>query len=236
LHPQGARLVGERRSGGAASRGLFFSGIILLAMYLILDLVVGAGLSQTWDMNVFFAVNSMIFPAWLDSAMVLFSLYGREVVWGGLIVALFFLGGEREKRAALTMGLIFLLLIGAGYVAKGLDSRLRPYDALGGVRLLVPGEPDASFPSGHTLIVAGGAVVAWLSLKRELAVFLTVEAVLVALSRMYVGVHYPTDLVGGALLGAGLALIVCSQPNLLNDIYEKVPHSVRESGRYLTAC
>ena len=228
--------MGEQRSGVVDSRRLLFSGIILLSLYLILDLVVEAGLSQTFYVNVFFAVNSTILPTWVDSVMVLFSLYGREAVWGGLIVALFFLGGEREKKAALTLGLVFLLLIGAGHVAKGLDSRLRPYDALEGVRLLVPGESDASFPSGHTLIVAGGTVVAWLRLKRGLAALLTVEAKLVALSRVYVGVHYPTDLVGGALLGAGLALIICSQSRLIDSIYEKLPHSIRESGRHLTAC
>jgi membrane-associated phospholipid phosphatase len=210
---------------------LLVCGVLILALFILVDITVESGLLQTFDVEGFTVVNSLRPPVWVDSAMVVFSLYGREGVWGGLIVVLFFLGGEREKKAAVTMGLLYLILIGTGYAVKGLDGRLRPYDALEGVRLLVPRESDYSFPSGHTLIVAGGAVVAWIMLKRWLAAILTVEASLVAFSRIYVGVHYPMDVVGGALLGAGFALFLCSNPKLVERIYNKIPGSIRKLGR-----
>jgi membrane-associated phospholipid phosphatase len=223
--------LAERGSGGGRSRRLFVCGVLILALFILVDITVESGLLQTFDVEGFTAVNSLRPPVWVDSAMVVFSLYGREGVWGGLIVVLFFLGGEREKKAAVTMSLIYLILIGAGYAVKSLDGRLRPYDALEGVRLLVPRESDYSFPSGHALIVSGGVVVAWIMLKRWLTAILMVEASLVAFSRIYVGVHYPMDVVGGALLGAGFSLVLCSNSKLIDRIYNTIPSSIRKLGR-----
>ncbi len=213
------------------SRRLLFCGIALLALFAVVDIAVKVRVTQSFDVAGFISVNSLRPPAAVDSVMVMITLYGREFVWGGLIVILFLAGGEREKKAALTMGILFLLLSGVGYMVKGLDGRIRPYDAIEGVRLLVSSESDSSFPSGHTFIVAGGAAVAWLYLRRWLAALLTVDAALVAFSRVYVGVHYPMDLVGGILLGVGFALILCSSPGIIDAIYDRLPRTVRSLGR-----
>jgi undecaprenyl-diphosphatase len=60
------------------------------------------------------------------------------------------------------------------------------------------------------------------------AALLTVEACLVAYSRMYVGVHYPSDIVGGVLLGVGCALIIYSYPKVVDRVYDSLPSSLRE--------
>ena len=213
------------------SKRLLYCGIALLALFAVADLAVKMGVSQPFDVMGFTSVNSLRPPDFVDSVMVVITLYGREVVWGGLILTLFFFGGEREKKAALTMGVLFMLLSGAGHIVKGLDDRIRPYDALDGIRLLVPPESDSSFPSGHTFIVAGGAVVAWIYLRKWLAALLTVEAFFVAISRVYVGVHYPMDLVGGVLFGAGFALILCSSPGFIDVLYGKIPKALSNLGR-----
>lgn len=201
-------------------------GLSLILSFIILGVAIDAGVLDGWDTGVFAVVNSGNYEA-LDAVMVILSLYGREVVWGALIVGLFIIGGEREKKMALTLGLIFLILIGAGYVSKAYYSRPRPYDVVDDVRLLVAKESDYSFPSGHTLIVAGGVVVAWLYLRRVWAALLSAEAALVAYSRIYVGVHYPSDVVGGVLLGAGCALIVCSETGLIDRLYDRLPKRLR---------
>ena len=211
----------------AMVRRLRLTGIALIALLGALNVAVNAGLTQGFDLVVFRAVNSWSPSPYVDTVMIVFSLHGRELVWGGVIVALFFLGGKREKGAAIAMVIVFLILAGLGYGWKTLEMRPRPYDVLDGVRLLIDKESDFGFPSGHTLIVSGGVIVAWLYLRKSYAIILTAEASLVAFSRIYVGVHFPTDVAGGALLGAGCALIICSYPWLIESVYNRLPSRLK---------
>jgi undecaprenyl-diphosphatase len=78
-----------------------------------------------------------------------------------------------------------------------------------------PGEPDPlvtiphshSFPSGHTATAVAGAVVLSYLAPRAAPLF-AILAAAVAYSRLYVGVHFPLDIVGGALIGAATALLL----------------------------
>src|SRR5437879_12384938 len=63
---------------------------------------------------------------------------------------------------------------------------------------------DSSFPSGHVLIVTIGATFSLLKFKkRVVSLLLSLEAAIVCYSRVYVGMHYPLDVVAGVLLGIG---------------------------------
>ena len=73
------------------------------------------------------------------------------------------------------MVVVFLTVMGLGYGWKALEMRPRPYDILNGVRLLIDKDSDFGFPSGHTLIVSGGVVVAWFYLRKSYAIILTAE-------------------------------------------------------------
>ncbi len=89
---------------------------------------------------------------------------------------------------------------------KVLVAEPRPFDTLSNVHQLVL-ETGYAFPSGHASITFAVAAVVYFYHKR-LGMFLYLFAVLVALSRVYVGVHYPFDIVAGAILGITIPHVV----------------------------
>ncbi len=172
------------------------------------------------DLQTALRLNHLQLGSSVDSVLVGASLYGREYFWGGLILVLLVFGDRHTRVVGL--GLAALMIVGfvAGDVAKVLIIRDRPPShcpllsegcGLNGynpilVRIL-PLDTDSSFPSGHALIVSIGAAYSLVAFRKKwVAVLLVVEAAIVCISRVYVGVHFPTDILGGFALGACISL------------------------------
>jgi undecaprenyl-diphosphatase len=90
----------------------------------------------------------------------------------------------------------------AANVGKHLVHRHRPFE-----HQIGPSERTHSFPSGHSATAFAGATILAHYAPRFRAAFFTL-ACLIALSRLYNGVHYPTDVIAGGLLGAAIALLL----------------------------
>lgn len=122
-------------------------------------------------------------------------------------------GGNRNPylMPGLTCLLAILICFIVGNITiKSLVGRIRPYDVIEGLTVLVRKPLDSSFPSGHSSISTTAAVALFLSVpksKRPLAACGIALAALTAFSRLYVGVHYPTDVLGGILLGILCAFV-----------------------------
>ncbi len=99
-------------------------------------------------------------------------------------------------------------LIVNNLILKNLVGRIRPYELVEGLQCIVPPAYDASFPSGHTGASFASAVSICRQIPKKYAVFFIVLASLIALSRLYVGIHYPTDVLGGLVTGIGIGLFV----------------------------
>ena len=100
--------------------------------------------------------------------------------------------------------------------------RTRPYEAVDGLQRIIEAQRDLSFPSGHTGSSFAAAVVIFLTCPRKIGVPALILAFLIMFSRLYVGVHYPTDVLAGMITGTLIAVLVCR-------VYQKKHRKVLES-------
>lgn len=158
-----------------------------------------------------FVVHELRVPT-LDILMPVFSLLGNfPSVWPFLFLAIAVLGGSRG-RAVAVVGIfaLALTLLASEFIIKELFARPRPFETYMDIELLVPPAMDFSFPSTHAATSFAAAIVIWWSYLHPLVrTTVLILAILISCSRVYVGVHYPLDILSGAVLGvfiAGLAL------------------------------
>lgn len=121
------------------------------------------------------------------------------LIWIVLAVVLLCVPGQRAYGVQVALALLFSLLI-CNLILKNAVGRIRPYELAGITELLVDPPWDASFPSGHTAAGIASATVLLLN-RHRLRWPALVLAVLIALSRLYLYVHFPTDVLAGALIG-----------------------------------
>lgn len=105
------------------------------------------------------------------------------------------------------LALAFSYLIN-NLLLKNLIARTRPYEVIAGLHTLIGAQRDYSFPSGHTGSSFAAAVVLFCRLPKRLSSFLLLLAFLIGFSRLYVGVHYPSDIIVGAISGTLIALVL----------------------------
>ncbi|MFE2287767.1 phosphatase PAP2 family protein [Streptomyces sp. NPDC059443] len=151
-------------------------------------------------------------PAWVQSAFEVWTKYGL-FVFGALFIAVWWRarGGRDPRTVALALLAPLataLAYVGSELVKSSVDEE-RPCRAVAGAAASLvkcPATGDWSFPSNHATIAGAAAVALALAVSR-LALLTVPLALLMAFSRVFVGVHYPHDVAMGLLLGASLAAL-----------------------------
>jgi undecaprenyl-diphosphatase len=132
------------------------------------------------------------------------SRLGDASLWVGLTIVLLLVGGVIGWRVGLLALLLGAINLSIYWSLKRLTRRPRPFRQCDDIRECVPADDPYSFPSGHAMHASAYAVLfsaQYPSLTLPLAVF----AALVGLSRVVLGVHFPSDVLIGTLIGAGTA-------------------------------
>ena len=166
-------------------------------------MAVSLGWLLGWDVKVFYLINGTLQNGIFDLLMpILTNLHNWRVPLGGVWIALIIKGGKRERWIAGTAVLaLFLSDQLSSHFLKPLLSRVRPCHVLSGVRLLVGCPHSYSLPSSHAANCFSIATLFSLEYRRVVLPLMGV-ALLISYSRIYVGVHYPFDVLSGALLGS----------------------------------
>ena len=137
----------------------------------------------------------------------LVSRLGDGVFWYSVMLALIVTQGRPGLFTALRMLSAGMIGFAVYKLLKAKTTRPRPYRVLRGMRAGIDPLDAFSFPSGHTLHAVAFTVVA-VSDFPALASLLVPFTLLVALSRVVLGLHYPSDVLAGAAIGAGVAQAV----------------------------
>ena len=173
--------------------------------FLPLEAVTAASLSL--DESWFRALNLAGTNPGLDILMSLFSAIALPYVIALLAVPMWWKG---HRELALDLLVVLFLVIVVTEAVKFAINRARPCDALTDVHLLAPTacaqETDPAFPSGHASRIFGAAALLGFSFRWRVRVGAFGLAALTGVSRIYLGVHWPSDVLGGAVLGIALAL------------------------------
>ncbi len=159
------------------------------------------------DEAVFRALNAAGANVGLDAVMVAAAVAGTALLLALLAVPLWW-SGRREHALDLLVVLV-LTLIATDLLKLAID-RARPCEALDDVNLVacIACPSDPSMPSGHSSRAFGVAVVLAASLSRRYGAAAIAGAGFIGLSRVYLGVHWPSDIFVGAALGAAFAMVI----------------------------
>lgn len=155
--------------------------------------------------------------------IIIFITHLGDSGWIWIVCAALFLILPKTRKAGGVMAISMLLnMLITNVALKNVIARTRPYEVVEGLHEIIEKQKDFSFPSGHTACSFAGAVVIFLMCPRKVGVPAMVLAILISLSRLYVGVHFPTDVLGGMIVGTISAVLAWR-------IYEKkIRHNVQD--------
>lgn len=137
----------------------------------------------------------------MDKLMCLITHLGDAgIIWIILTIVMILIPKTRKSGVIMAAALVVDVLL-CNVILKNLVGRIRPFDVNTSVQLLISKPKDFSFPSGHTAASFASVTALYLAGEKKLWKPALVLAILIAFSRMYLYVHYPTDILGGIIFG-----------------------------------
>ena len=164
----------------------------------------------SFDLPILDWIQANLQSGFMDKFMPFITVFGDAgifwMIWAAVLVIF-------PKTRKIGLGMAFAMVMGlivCNITLKPLVARIRPYDLqaeLGvSIKLLCEAQHDFSFPSGHTIASFEAAVVL-VKNSKKMGIPAMILAVLISFSRMYLYVHYPTDVIVSVILGTLFALI-----------------------------
>ena len=185
---------------------------------------------QSIDETVLLFIQEHLRVAFLNQPMVWISSLGNAGIFWILLGLGLTIVPKTRKYGVLALSSLLICFLFNNLLLKNLVARPRPYIRLPELTMLMPCPSDHSFPSGHACASFAAAGSLWRSMDRKwnaLRIPALVLAILIALSRLYVGVHYPTDVLTGTAVGLLGSFLVTKY---LSPVYDRAEHQLRSRG------
>lgn len=158
----------------------------------------------------------------LDNIMIFITSLGNGgMIWIAATIALLIPKKTRKAGVVSAVALLGSLIINNNIV-KNIVQRPRPFVTFTDLQIIIPTPSEFSFPSGHTSSSFAAAAVFYRHLPKKLGIPSVILAGLIGFSRLYVGVHYPTDVIAGVLMGILLSYLAEFLVNLFSKKLKKV--------------
>lgn len=159
------------------------------------------------DSNILLFIQEHIRMPVLTPVVTLITGLGNAGIIWVLLSLLLLISPKTRTIGVMSIFALLGSLLFNNILLKNLVHRTRPYDMINGLVPLVKKPSDFSFPSGHTGSSFASACVLYRRLPKKAGIPAVVLAVLIGLSRLYVGVHYPSDVFVGMLIGIAVSFL-----------------------------
>jgi len=162
---------------------------------------------RTLDTNILLYIQEHIRSENFNDFWIFFTSLGDNgILW--IITSLVLICFKKTRKIGLVCGVaIFIGALITNITLKNLVARTRPFYAIEGLITLIDYPSDYSFPSGHATSWFAGGMGMFLTVKKRYSFIFLILALLMAFSRLYVGVHYPTDVLAGLIVGTLSAIL-----------------------------
>lgn len=163
---------------------------------------------QQMDAAVLLFIQNNIRNEILTPVMIAFTHLGDSgILW--IILSVLLLIPRKTRRAGvLSLAAMVITFLICNMWLKNYVARTRPYEVINGLQLMIAKADDFSFPSGHASSSFAAAVSIWKNTNKGLGAICIIVASLIAFSRLYVGIHYPSDVIAGLVIGTLVALLL----------------------------
>ena len=174
---------------------------------------------QNFDFSVLNGIQDALKCDFLDAVVPFLTHLGHGIIWSLLGLIFIFTRKYRFNGVTIISVLIVTVII-SEFIIKPLFMRERPYLLNPEILLLIPEPSGTSFPSSHTS-TSFAAAVQFFGINKKAGIFAVIGAAIIAFTRLYLYVHFPTDILAGIVLGVTLGITVMFSAN-------KIRHKLRK--------
>lgn len=168
-----------------------------------------------FDLKILDFIAEYMHNPFLDKLMPIVTRLGSAgIIW--IVIGIILLFFKRYRRAGISvLAALLLSLLLCNIIIKPLAARIRPFDINTAVQLIIKAPPDYSFPSGHTSAAFAASIAVLMGRHKRIGVSMLALAFIIAFSRLYLYVHYPTDVLCGMIIGTVCGVIGYSLTKLI---------------------